>query len=463
MKIKLLKLQNLLILILSFSIIFYTFYRSEVVFDGLNRSYYLKYYIFSLLLLIFSIVYTLINIQLKKKINFIIVLSLISLYSIELFLSLDFYKNYSFKSYENYIKKYENKTNLTFDKRSLPEVFLGELKKDPQISYSLGSSKINIKDDNLYPLSGVSGVYTLGCYLNGFWSKFLSDRYGFNNPDFVWENSNLKISNVMLYGNTKVHSNCINRPNDLSSLLRANISEDFNIINLAAKSSNGPIANYAVLKEYSEALKPRKILWFFDEDIEFHSLLSELKNPFLKKYFEDNNYSQGLISKQREINIIMEKKIQSKLIIEKRKEKAMQQFDFDKFFKFLKLQFVRSEYLYKFFNIKNSENNMSAIPKEFTKLLNLVFEFSNDINSDAYFVFLPSYKRFFAEHDFDKDLSKETMNIAKKIGFKTIDLTDDFKNYEDPKRLFAVKYFHGYSKEANELISKKILNEVFKN
>ncbi len=73
----------------------------------------------------------------------------------------------------------------------------------------------------------------------------------------------------MLYGNTKVHSNCINRPNDLSSLLRANISEDFNIINLAAKSSNGPIANYAVLKEYSEALKPRKILWFFDEDIEF--------------------------------------------------------------------------------------------------------------------------------------------------------------------------------------------------
>ena len=96
--------------------------------------------------------------------------------------------------------------------------------------------------------------------MNGYWSKFLSDRYGFNNPDFVWENINLDVSNVMLFGNTKVHSNCINSHNDLSGLIRTNISK-FNIINLAAKASNGPIANYAVLKEYSNVFKPQKF-WF---------------------------------------------------------------------------------------------------------------------------------------------------------------------------------------------------------
>ena len=138
-----------------------------------------------------------------------------------------------------------------------------------------------MNDDNLYPLSAVSNVNTLGCQLNGYWSKFLSDRYGFNNPDFVWENINLDVSNV-LFGNTKVHSNCINSHNDLSGLIRTNISKNFNIINLAAKASNGPIANYAVLKEYNVSLKPQKILWFLMKIWNLESLISELSNPILK-------------------------------------------------------------------------------------------------------------------------------------------------------------------------------------
>ena len=460
---KKIKLKNLLILILPILIFFYTFYKSEIVFDGFDRSYYLKYYIISLFLLIFSTVYILINTEFKKKIDLFAILSLIFLYSAELVLSLDFYRNYYFKEYEKYIEKYENKTNLTYDKRSVHEVFSEELKKDPKISIAIGSSKININNDNLYPLSGVSNINTLGCNLNGYWSKFVSDRYGFNNPDFVWENINLDVSNVMLFGNTKVHSNCINSPNDLSGLIRANISKNFNIINLAAKASNGPIANYAVLKEYSNALKPQKILWFFDEEIEFESLISELSNPMLRKYFDNYYYSQDLISKQKEVDIIMKKKIKLKLKMEKKKENINKQLDFNKFIKFLKLNFVRTNYLYKYFNRKNLDNKMPTIPKEFDRLLNLIFKFSDDNNAEAYFIFLPSYKRFFNEHVFYNELSNQILNIAKEIGFKTIDLTEDFKYYDDPKNLFAVKYFHGYSKEANELISKKILNEIFKN
>ena len=55
-------------MLISILIFFYTFYKSETVFDGFDRSYYLKYYIISLFLLIFSIVYIFIDTEFKKLI-----------------------------------------------------------------------------------------------------------------------------------------------------------------------------------------------------------------------------------------------------------------------------------------------------------------------------------------------------------------------------------------------------------
>ena len=68
---KKIKLKNLLMLILPILIFFYTFYKSEIVFDGFDRSYYLKYYIISLFLLIFSIVYIFIDTEFKKKLIYL--------------------------------------------------------------------------------------------------------------------------------------------------------------------------------------------------------------------------------------------------------------------------------------------------------------------------------------------------------------------------------------------------------
>ena len=42
-------------------------------------------------------------------------------------------------------------------------------------------------NNNLLPLSGISKRTTLVCNENGYYSKFESDRFGFNNPDFEWD------------------------------------------------------------------------------------------------------------------------------------------------------------------------------------------------------------------------------------------------------------------------------------
>ena len=44
-------------------------------------------------------------------------------------------------------------------------------------------SKIFLDKNDLLPLSGLSNIKSILCNENGYYSSYLSDRYGFNNPD----------------------------------------------------------------------------------------------------------------------------------------------------------------------------------------------------------------------------------------------------------------------------------------
>ena len=49
---------------------------------------------------------------------------------------------------------------------------------------------------------------------------YQSDRYGFNNPDDVWD---LEVIDYLIIGDSFIHGQAVNRPNDISSVLRKNI------------------------------------------------------------------------------------------------------------------------------------------------------------------------------------------------------------------------------------------------
>ena len=58
---------------------------------------------------------------------------------------------------------------------------------------------------DLHPLSSISNVQTINCNENGYFSKYVSDRYGFNNPDEVWEN---KKTDYLIIGDSFARSVC---------------------------------------------------------------------------------------------------------------------------------------------------------------------------------------------------------------------------------------------------------------
>ena len=157
------------------------------------------------------------------------------------------------------------------------------------------SKKKNIK---LYPLTGRSNTNIIYCNENGFFTKFSSDRFGFNNPDDVWEEQSVE---YLILGDSYAYGNCVNRPNDVSSVLRK-ISKK-NSINLG-QSGIGPLIEYAILSEYYPN-NVKKVIWLYYEGNDIGDLIFELRNDFLMKYITEKNFSQNLKSKQNDINKIV--------------------------------------------------------------------------------------------------------------------------------------------------------------
>lgn len=219
---------------------------------------------------------------------FLILLSIFFiLYLLELFLILISYKD--FKSIRS--EKLQEKVNK-FE-------ILKELQANNKkivINYSPPSEVIN-KKLKLHPLSGISNRLTIDCNENGYFSIFATDRFGFNNKNNNWD---LKNIDLLLVGDSFVNGACVNYKDTINGNLEK-IKKDLKILNIA-KGGNGPLSEYAALREYLPYMNPKKVVWFYFEGNDLDNLSDELRNSILSKYLNDFNFSQNLYYKQNLID-----------------------------------------------------------------------------------------------------------------------------------------------------------------
>ena len=109
-------------------------------------------------------------------------------------------------------------------------------------------------NSNIFPLSGISNSDTIYCNENGYFSIYQSDRYGFNNPNKEWDSIQIE---YLLIGDSFTHGACINRPNDIASVLRTLSNKP--VLNLGY-AGNGLLIEYATLREYLPK-NVKNILW----------------------------------------------------------------------------------------------------------------------------------------------------------------------------------------------------------
>ena len=412
--------------VISFLLLFYLFYRSEIFWLGEKRDYYIVYFVFSLFLLFLSISSFYFKENIKKYLVIIFISSTFTFYFFEAYLiyKVEFEK----------LRIYKIQNERDYDKRSKLEAY-NDLNKEDTYVVSIAGRHYNsiLKKENFFPLSGISNSNTIHCNENGFYSIYKSDRFGFNNPDKEWEKKEIE---YLIVGDSFVHGNCVNRPNDISSVLR-DVSNK-GAINLGYEHHRGPLMQYASLREY---LNPnvKKVIWVYFEGNDLNDLKNELNNKVLIKYLNNPNFTQNLKLKQNKVDKIAKKIISEKLL--KIKNESL-------FLKFIKLYYSRSLL------------NLTLVPHaeifdnepKFTKILKLTKNFVERNNSKLFFVYLPEYNRYITEYDNTNYIKVKRIVDELKIPF--IDIHNEvFKKEQNPLDLFPFKmkgHFNvkGYRKTA---------------
>ena len=441
-----------LIIFLSFILLFYILYKYFYVYSNIdsnnaNKTYTDYYYPYIVFFLIFILFWTLIIFFTSKfkPIILIIFTSIIfALYFVEIFffsnIWLHFKKPYNFEN---------------FDKRSKIEV-MQDL-NDPNAVTAISPKRIFIDDDDvkkIVPLSGISNSKTVMCNERGEWIIYQSDRFGFNNPDYTWENNK---NDFILLGDSFAYGACVYQSENISSKLR---EKNFNNLNLAY-SGNGPLSMLGTLKEFHKITNPQYILWLYYEGNDLIDLERELNyKSFNFKNYLQKDYSQNLSKKQAIVDKVLkelyQKRLKQKLIeISKKHENIIKQngflnkihnFDYKKA---LKLYNLRT--LLGLVYVDHDQNTYDS----FISILNEAKIFSENNNSELIFIYLPRYyKTMKYVNIYNKD---KIINLVNELGINIIDIDKlVFKKHIDPLSLFPFKRKNHYSNEGYSLVADEI-------
>jgi len=145
---------------------------------------------------------------------------------------------------------------------------------------------------DFFPLSGYSSSKTLMCNENGYWKSTRTDKYGFNNTEENYQKAAINDNNILIIGDSSSEGYCV-KDNYLPKYHLENLG--YNVINLS-KGGNGPIIEYASLKEYIEIANFKTVIWMYYPN-DLNDLLIESQDSVLMKYL-NSNFHQNIINKQ---------------------------------------------------------------------------------------------------------------------------------------------------------------------
>ena len=420
---------------ISLLLLIYTFYISEIVWDGNNRNYYKIYYLISSILIFCSIISFFINDKIKQYLIITGISLVVSLYLFEGYLSANLHvsKNETLKK-----KYYQNQTGKKWDTRSKIEVYEDLKKKDNEIALFVSPREYLNKNYPILGLSGISISKTIHCNENGYYSIYQSDRYGFNNPDEEWDKKEIE---YLLVGDSFTHGACVNRPNDIPSIFR--ILSNKSVLNLGSEN-NGPLLEYASLREYLNS-NVKKVIWIYYEGNDLKNLHVEINEKILMNYINDLTFTQNLKLKQSEINDLAIN------IIKKKRNKTGEKKKIKEIFKKKLINFISF-----------SKTRVSIFPPpppklipEFKKILELTKDLTNKNNSKLYFVYLPAYYRY-KDNNYkaNYDLIKKTIN---ELNIPFIDIHKEvFEKEKNPLRFFPFEQAAHYNVEGYKKVSEII-------
>jgi hypothetical protein len=427
------------ILFISFLLLFYIIYRSELHYQGEKRGYYIQYYYLSVILVFFSILSFYFSQKFKTYTAICFISFFVAFYIFEIYFGYLNYKHslnlINLESQKKNSIIFKNLTGNNYDNRSKIEIYEDIKKNNKKVAVTVGSIFHDTDSEKILTFSGVSNYQTIMCNENGYYAIYDSDRHGFNNPDDQWDRD----VDFILIGDSFVHGGCVNRPNDIASNLRK-----FNLTGLnLGIGGNGPLTNFAILREYN--IKNKNIIWFFYEGNDLANLEREIQNKYLINYLKDSSFTQNLKFKQKLLNKLILSTIQDEI----KKVHTEKKINYNEIFsRVIKLYYLR-QFIFTY-------------PKpEFEQILKLTKNFSQKSKSKLYFVYLPDF--YTVKTNLKKPYFYKVKKIVNGLNIPFIDIHEEvFKKEKEPLVLFPFKQNGHYTEAGYEKISEVIFNFISK-
>ncbi len=463
---RLLKFSNFVSTIIIFILSFIFFYSlKNILIDKVeNISFFLILSVLSLVLIIFFLFSFSFKRVIKINISLVSTLSLILLYSTEIYYLFniqkmnDLYLNKTPSEKIRIIKA--KKFGVPYDLRSRSE-YIKDLEKEkitaypiiPPSSGDLLYKGLKVDDETILPLGGISNILVVGPNENGYWMEFLSDKYGFNNDNKSYNHNKIEIC---LIGDSFGEGLAVKSNENISSILK----KKYKTLNFS-KTGNGPLLEYAILREYVSFFKPKIVLWLYFEN-DLSDLSREMKSKTLNKYIENKSFSQNLLTKQLDIDSSLKEFFDKKKDEFENENNYVLKKDFkDYFLRILLLRDLRYQ-----LNIQVNKNR-PILNDELELFKTIITDSENLVSSwggDLYFVYLPGFNQGF---NINKQLrpiflkeNEYRQSVIKIINDLQIDLIDIysevFLKHPNPKNLFPFGVYGHYNREGYEIVAKKI-------
>ena len=419
----------------------------------------LTFYIVSMIFgIIFAILFSLglkkLNNDIKINLSVLFFTIGITIYGIEIYLNF-----FSKKIYSSEI--IAEQLGIPYDKRTRLEV-LTDLSDSGIEVYPNPSSMQNQTDNGkiIFNFGGISNITTILPNESGFYPVIETDEHGFNNPKGLYLKDEV---DIMLIGDSYSEGYSVHPNKTIASVLR---QLGFNTISIG-RAGNGPLREFASLKEYAKPLKPKIVLWQYCLN-DLAELEREIELSIFKKYLYEDNYSQKLISRQKEIDKFLinfaqaewEKEMDNEVkqknkmnISTKNKEHEIGNHII---IKILKLSKLRE--MIKLVPVVTSVPKATPSPI-FRDILQKSKQLVSSWGGKMYFVYLPDFKRY-STGEKNPDINF-IMQTATDLGVPIINIHKEiFLSHPDPLSLFPFRKRNHYNAEGYKLIAETVAKRL---
>jgi len=346
--------------------------------------------------------------------------------------------------YDNYdkIPKIKN-LGIDFDERNRFEVVSDRRKKGEKI-YGMvpGYLKLSLNNSFIFPLrGGPKNSNTVYCNESGAYSTYLSDEFGFNNPQGLWKS---KIIDVAFIGDSYTQGACVSTKENFVSRIKIQSPNSLNL----GYSGTGPLIQLGIMKEFLNQKNIKHMIWSYYEGNDLAELDIEKKIPTLRNYLKEN-FSQNLVSKQEKVNEAIIDYLENFSNNPPKKAGSS-------IFDFLKHPTILVPNIRKFFNRFLYQYQSFDDWSLYKEILNQGKQFVEQRKGTLVFVYLPEFYRYDGIITSKAKLKSKVLNIVRSLNIHIIDMDLEFRKSQDPREFFPFKMRGHYNEKGYTIVAQAI-------